>query len=39
VVNHVLTQVRVSEQPVSKEALLADEDDDAPSTEEAGATA
>jgi trigger factor len=39
VIDHVLTQVRVSEEPVSKEALLADEDDDAPSTEEAGATA
>ena len=39
VVDHVLAQVRVSEEPVSKEALLADEDDDAPSTEEAGATA
>ena len=39
VVDHVLTQVSVVEQPVSKEALLADEGDDAPSIEEAGATA
>jgi trigger factor len=38
VVDHVLTQVRVNEQPVPKEALLADEGD-AASTEEAGATA
>ena len=37
VVDHVLTQVSVVEQPVSKEALLADEGD-APSIEEAGAT-
>ena len=37
VVDHVLTQVRVVEQPVSKEALLADEGEDALATEAAPA--